>query len=84
MAVAQVRLDGMVVPLDDARLLAGWHAPEPGFRWTDGAAVLDVTGARMVELRLAAIPLPYVAPVATACGRAASAETGRDRRRCGR
>ena len=64
-AVAQVRLDGMVVPLDDARLLDGWHAPEPGFRWTDGAAVLDVTGARMVELRLAAIPLPYVAPTPT-------------------
>ena len=61
-AVAALRLDEVPVPLDDPRLLAGWHGPEPGFRWTDGTAVLDVTGARVVELHLAAIRLPYVAP----------------------
>ena len=61
-ALAQLRLDGILVPLDDPRLLDGWHAPEPGFRWTNGAAVLDVTGIAVVELRLAAIPLPYVTP----------------------
>ena len=68
-AVAALRLDEVPVPLDDPRLLAGWHGPEPGFRWTDGTAVLDVTGAGAVELRLAAIRLPYVVPAAVPQGR---------------
>ena len=61
-ALAELRLDDAAVALADARLAEGWHAAEPGLRWTDGAAVLDVTGVAVVELRLAAIPLPYVAP----------------------
>ncbi len=55
MAVSGIRLDG--APLDIARLghereSHGWHAPETGWRWTDGRAVLPVAGARRVTLRL--------------------------------
>jgi len=63
-ALVQLRLDGEPVPLHADRLVEGWHPPEPGFRWTDGAAVLDVTDTAVVELRFAAIRLPYVAPAA--------------------
>ncbi|HTR16721.1 MAG TPA: hypothetical protein VMI52_06775, partial [Acetobacteraceae bacterium] len=70
-AVAELRLDDRPVPLDDPRLCAGWHAPEPGLRWTDGAALIDVTGTSLVELRTAPIALPYVGPV-TAQVRAAA------------
>jgi hypothetical protein len=58
-ALTAVRLDDGSLPLDHVRFIAGWQAPEPGLRWTDGAAVLDVAGARVVELRLAAVSLRY-------------------------
>ncbi len=55
-AVTGIRLDGVDVSLDDARLGAGWHAPEQAaarrWRWTDGAAVLDVGSARELEISL--------------------------------
>ncbi len=55
-AVTGIRLDGVDVALDDARLGAGWHAPEQAaarrWRWTDGAAVLDVGSARELEISL--------------------------------
>ncbi len=46
------------IPLDDARLGAGWHAPERGgdgavWRWTDGDAALALPGSGMLELELA-------------------------------
>jgi hypothetical protein len=42
------------LPLDHPTLAAGWHAVERNWRWTDGAAWLDVPAATvMVELRLA-------------------------------
>jgi hypothetical protein len=49
-AVTRLALDGHKLALDDARLAAGWHAPEPGLRWTDGAAVIRTDGARMLTL----------------------------------
>ncbi len=52
-AVAALHLDGAALALDDARLDAGWHAPEPGFCWTDGAAAIDVRQARRLALRIA-------------------------------
>ena len=58
-ALTRMRLDGEPLPLDDPRLLRGWHAPEPGFRWTDGSAELDVSGASIVELQFAPIALRY-------------------------
>jgi hypothetical protein len=61
-ALTEVRLDDESLPLDHARFIAGWQAPEPGLRWTDGAAILDVAGARVVELRLAAVSLRYKVP----------------------
>ncbi len=62
--VAQLRLDDEPVPLDNLRLAQGWHVPEPGLRWTDGAAVLDVAGASVVELRLAPMRMCYTVPAA--------------------
>ncbi len=51
------RADEVVIPADDPRLVAGWHAAEqsgPGFwRWTDGAAELpwsDVSGPAVVTV----------------------------------
>jgi hypothetical protein len=38
--VTRLVLDGREIGLDDPRLSRGWHAAEPGFRWTDGAAHL--------------------------------------------
>ena len=52
-AVAQLTLDDVVVPLADARLGAGWHAEEGGWRWTDGAAALETGGARVLTVTLA-------------------------------
>jgi hypothetical protein len=53
-AIANVRLDGSVLPLDDPRFVSGWHAVEPAageaaaaeWRWTDGDAWLCVAGVR--------------------------------------
>jgi hypothetical protein len=50
--VAGITLDGLAVPLDDARLGAGWLAPEAGLRWTGGHAVLRMLGARRLCLVL--------------------------------
>lgn len=52
-AISAIRLDGLVVPLDDARLIAGWHPPEAGWRWTAGKATIATAGAREVALTLA-------------------------------
>ncbi len=52
-AVGALWLDREAVALDDARLGAGWHAPEAEFRWTDGAAEIDLRGARRLALRIA-------------------------------
>jgi hypothetical protein len=57
-AIARILLDDAPVPLDDARLGAGWHAIEPDgagrtWRWTNGAAQLDATGARTLAIEVA-------------------------------
>lgn len=39
-AIAAIQLDGIAIPLDDPRLLSGFHAAEPGLRWTDGIGLL--------------------------------------------
>ncbi|MFT8244548.1 Hint domain-containing protein [Roseomonas sp. BN140053] len=64
--VAELRLrgaDGTLRPvaLDDPRLCRGWHAAEPGGRWTDGDAELPdalwagLAAPAVLELRLAAL-----------------------------
>ena len=54
-SVRRIVLDGArTVPLDAPALGRGWHAPEPGGRWTDGDAHLHLpAGTRLLELRLA-------------------------------
>jgi hypothetical protein len=51
--IARLALDGRDVPLDDARLAAGWHKPEPQGRWTDGAATIATGGARRLAFGVA-------------------------------
>jgi collagen type I/II/III/V/XI/XXIV/XXVII alpha len=51
-AVTGLRLDGADIAFDDPRLGAGWLAAEPGMRWTDGDATLDVPSTGMLELRV--------------------------------
>jgi hypothetical protein len=63
-AVAALRIDGATLALDDGRFMSGWHAPEPGLRWSDGAGVLDVRGAGVAELQVAPIALRYIAGAA--------------------
>jgi hypothetical protein len=45
-AIANVRLDGKTLALDDPRLCSGWLEPESGWRWTDGDAGLALAGVR--------------------------------------
>jgi hypothetical protein len=49
-------LDGRAVELDEQR--DGWHAPEAGLRWTDGAGRLEVRGARHLRVE-AGVPGLY-------------------------
>jgi hypothetical protein len=53
-AVRSITLDGRRIPLDDPRLCIGWHAPEPGVRWTTGAARIAGPLAGTLRIRLAA------------------------------
>jgi hypothetical protein len=61
-AIRGMALDGVAIPLDDARFGSGWHAAEEGWRWTDGAGAIRVAGARLVSLRLAMAARCWVAP----------------------
>jgi microcystin-dependent protein len=60
-AIDRVALDGEPIALNDRRLSAGWHAPEAAWRWTDGAALVEVCGAVCLELSLAAWPVAKAA-----------------------
>ena len=54
-AIAGLRLDGRPVPPDSADFATGWHPPEPGLRWTDGAAEFLLPkspGPRRLDLAL--------------------------------
>ena len=44
-AIGGLMLDRLPVRLDGDALTAGWHAPEEGWRWTGGDAVVRVAGA---------------------------------------
>ena len=57
-AIARLRLDGVPVPLDGPALGDGWLPPEPGLRWTSGAATLRTDGARRLEIVTADLRLP--------------------------
>lgn len=67
-AVAELRIDGMGVDLDDPAFGAGFYPPERhdalGWRWTDGAAVLHrpLNAPAMVEVALAMVAPSWVRP----------------------
>ena len=52
-AIADVRLDGRAVALDDAAFTAGWAAAEAAWRWTEGLGVIEVGGATRVSFDVA-------------------------------
>jgi Hint domain len=51
--LGELWLDGREVALDSPALGRGWHRPDPSGRWTDGDAMLDVAGVRVLSFRLA-------------------------------
>jgi len=61
-AVSHLWLDGTAIALDDARLEAGWHTPEAAWRWTDGAARLQVRGARELAVVVGMTQAYWAAP----------------------
>ena len=65
-AVAALLLDGRRLALDDARLGSGWHTPERAWRWTDGAAEIEVRYARSLALRIAMSGSYWLPPRAAA------------------
>lgn len=65
-AVAAVRLNGHRLP--QAAFGRGWHAPEPGWRWTDGDAVLHLPHAGHVSLSCAPVAARYWAEPASRHG----------------
>ncbi len=60
-ALADLRLDGRPV---EPPVAAGWHAPEPGLRWTSGDAALHCAGARRLEFALVAALRYWHSPAA--------------------
>ncbi len=52
-AICRIWLDGREVSLESEGLASGWHAPEPGWRWTDGDAALSLGGVRELAFEVA-------------------------------
>jgi hypothetical protein len=52
-AISRIWLDGREISLESPGLCSGWHAAEPGWRWTDGDAALALTGVRELAFELA-------------------------------
>jgi hypothetical protein len=52
-AIARLWLDRRAVSLESPGLAAGWHAPEPDWRWTDGDGRLALAGARELAFEVA-------------------------------
>jgi hypothetical protein len=61
-AVGRLWRDGREASLDSTALGRGWHAREPDWRWTDGDAALDVSGAREIAFAVAMTGRYWVAP----------------------
>jgi hypothetical protein len=51
-AVRSILLDGKPLSLDGPHMRSGWHEREPGWRWTDGDAVLVVAGGSVLEIEI--------------------------------
>jgi hypothetical protein len=61
-AIARLWLDGREASLHSPGLGAGWHAPEPQWRWTDGEASLSLAGARALAFEVAMTGAYWLAP----------------------
>jgi microcystin-dependent protein len=70
-AVRGMLLDGRLVALDSPDLSDGWHASEPGWRWTAGNAGLQGAGARVLDIALLPMVAYWATPPAPNCDRAA-------------
>ena len=68
-AVAAVAVDGRDMALADCAG-AGWHAPEPGFRWTDGAATLHLPNITCLVVTLGPAMCYWAASLEFAAGQA--------------
>ena len=65
--IRQIRLSEPTGPrdlaLDSAALGEGWYPPEPEGRWTNGDALLELTGPCILEITLAgSLPYPNLRP----------------------
>ena len=61
-AIADPVWNGRAAPLEHPRYRGGWHGAEAGWRWTDGAAELDVRGLSDVGFVLRAAEAHWRAP----------------------
>ncbi len=62
-AVARIIADSRKIPLNHWTLGHGWHEPEPGWRWTDGAAQLRLPPAtRHLRIEIANVLAAYGLP----------------------
>jgi hypothetical protein len=61
-AIGRVWLDGRELDRAGAAFAAGWHPPEPHWRWTDGDATLLVAGARALAFEVALRGRYWTAP----------------------
>jgi autotransporter passenger strand-loop-strand repeat protein len=52
-AISRIWLDRREVSPESPGLAAGWHAPEPGWRWTDGDGELLLSGVRELAFEVA-------------------------------
>ena len=52
-ALSHLRVDRCEVAPNSDVFASGWQAHEPDWRWTDGNASLDVTGAHELSFRMA-------------------------------
>ncbi len=61
-AVAAIACNGQPIPLTE--LGSGWHAPEAGWRWTDGNAAIALPADATLDIRVAMTERYWVQPAA--------------------
>ena len=70
-AITRLWLDAREAALDSPAFASGWHAPELEWRWTDGNAVLAVSGVRELVFEMATAKGTYWRDNESAVARAA-------------
>ena len=61
-AVDRIAVNGIPLQLDGPALAAGWHAAEAGWRWTDGAGVVELAGGGLIEVGVAMTAIYWGVP----------------------